>query len=663
MNILKYEWGKLFQSKLFLILIGAFLITDLFSVYMIDSNTNDYCESEDYIDNYKLFIDGMNQRANEIRERNVEYDENSFVFRNVKKTCMDYQVLKNVKIRPGNSNGIWRYSQYQLGFIYIVIFIGILLYQMIFYEKDHHLLLLVKGTKHGRIATAYGKLAILVGMSSIFVISQTILELGYYIIRYGLGDLSRSLQSVELYRNCAWKINIGEFLILTLLCRICVAIVIAGVGYGISMWQKSELSTMLFIGSMILLEWILYQTIDKSGTWNHLKCSNIFYYWSLPHTFGEYINVNVLQHAIGRNVEAFLSMICCFGIITSFGSYHYVHSYQVKKEGLIEWIIQKFRKLLNGGIHTTTIPYFEWNKVMIQQKKGLLLILIACFCISQINAINIEDTYSRADMASYHSYLDKLHGKISQKTISQIKEEQNLIEQLSADILKLENSKKKDEQTYVAKMQLMDELNLRQDGFNILEQQFEWLKQRPGKITDKYLIDEYLFREQLEDYQSDLFYLFLQLTTMILLISGMFVTKKEETVKPLIFSTSIGKEKLEQIKSKMLFAINGMLFTGIQSIELCKYMKIDLFSIKKQKLCDIMVLGSDSKWSMGTLLVMILIIRFLLSTLIVYLDIKLAKQLKKEWIADLVGLGIIGIILIFLAYIQYSLPKFLLQFV
>lgn len=532
-NICKYEFYKLYKSKLFLLLTALILGSNLLAVYVYDRNTVEYSQQENYAVKYETFVQEMEERAEGMKKANIFMNKDSYVYRNLQKTCKDYQKLLGNQVEEDNNSGIWRQVSYKGGIAFTFMFLGVLIYQLIFYEREQNLFLLIKVGKCGRLDTALSKLVVAFVSICSYVVLQSVGEFLYYGCRYGYGDVSRSIQSFEVFRNCTEVLNVAEYVILCIVDRTIVAVLMGIFLYACGMWKKNSISVLVLTAVFLGIELWCYIGIGLNSSINWLKCLNIFYYWNPRNVWGDYINLNFWEYPVSRNLCAGIVALLFLCFMALIGICAYVYGYQQRQESILEIWLQKARQKIGCHPKTTRLLYYELYKVLIQQKKIIVAALLLIFFIGEMKAAIGQESYQEPAIASYHSYMQELSGKITQDTLDYMDEKNLYFETISRELISLENVTSGS--AYLRRLELQSEIEMNEQGFYMVENQLEWLKGQAGDVTDKYLIDEQAYIKLWNDSKTDIFLMFIGSLASLIFINGLFTADKEKSMENLIF--------------------------------------------------------------------------------------------------------------------------------
>ena len=151
--------------------------------------------------------------------------------------------------------------------------------------------------------------------------------------------------------------------------------------------------------------------------------------------------------------------------------------------------------------------------------------------------------------------LSLLHGsvprRITDEKLEAIQKESQEISALSAELFSLgENPEGADK---LRKLTLETELEKKESGFYQVEFQIQSLKEKPGSIYDKYLVDEMDYNELWNDTDTDVTLWLIGSILLILFLSGIRTMDEKRGMTGLLRTTRAGREKLDH--SRTLYAV------------------------------------------------------------------------------------------------------------
>ncbi|MCM1538930.1 MAG: hypothetical protein NC254_11100 [bacterium] len=669
MSVFRYEWSKLCRKKLFLLITLLLFAGNLLNVYAYEKNTTvffyvyeqkesyqeylagnqeadtdgyyrqDREQQESYIASYPSFIGEMQDRAARMMGTAIYAEPESYVYRNLVKSCVDFAPLSEVVPQADNCFGIRELAEYHNGLLFVLVFLAVLGYYVLFYERDRNLLLLIKGSRNGHMPLAAAKLAVMVLSALFYTALQECASILLFGWMYGYGNLCRAVQSVSLFRNCAYPLTVAEALCSIVWIRMGIAAVIACLLYGLGMLFKSAPFVCMVFGGTLLAEYFFSRRFSISGTFGGLKCINPFYCWNMKWVLGEYFNLNLFGHPAGKNICAVVAAVLMGILFAAVGLLAFCKTCQIKKEGRLERIMRALRgrtAFLNRRI---SLLYYEFYKMLVQQKKGIVCLVLLAWCVSESAAVSEAQHYASAKTASYHYYIDRLGGRITEETILFMEQEEAFFVEVrkgpggafaSEDPLRMQ--------------ELIARADMLEDGFRMVKDQLEALKEKPGNLWDKYLLDEVFYKELWQDTGTDLTLWFIGAAVLLYLVCGIGTVDEKKNMNFLIRSTLGGRERIERSRNLCAYLCAGVLFVLTELPLFLRYERVDHFTAAAQRVCDFTSVHLASGIPLGGMIALIFLLKALSLAAVCFAGRKLSRLMKSEMPAMLTGIGAAGII-------------------
>lgn len=630
------------------------LVVDEYSFYLIDAK-----KQENYKENYQMFLDEMENRAQQTILLLANSNQASYVYSNAEKTCKDYEELKDIQIVADNCYGVIELAKYDWGIYFVIGIISVLAFFVFFDERKKGLLLLVKGTKNGHVPLVGVKLLIMVMGALLFTFLQEmfhVLMIGHY---YGYGDLGRSIQSVPEFRNCPFEVSVGEGILWLVVERIWIAIVISILVSVISLLIRNELLAVLSFVVLLIVEFAFCMLFSLTGSFNILKCVNLFYFWNMQNLLATYLNLNILGTAVGKGTVAVIVSVVLVTAGMIAGIQIFRHKYQIRTESRLEKILLWWRKKTAFLWQNVSLLWFEIYKVLMQQKRMALILLMVVLCGLRIQDLNAVKYYDNAYEATYNNYMKKISGQVTDESIAFIKEEKAYIDDLKYRWENLEDPQGKD---YVLNLQLSSELVMKEEATNMMVEQLEQLQAMDGSIYDKYFVNESAYLNLWGDAASNGYWWFVCAAFIIIWLSGVYPADRKKEVYLLVQTTKNGREELDMRKNGTI-AIGFLVFFGMtQGVKLLEIYYLDQFQCFGKPLSEFTSVSLKSGMTIGLFMLLILIIRVITLIAITVAGVYFSRKVLNEIITNIVGVGVVGMITCICITFQICISGWLLNF-
>lgn len=188
------------------------------------SNLVNQCKS---LFDYSSFIGDMDERAQMQTKFSVFAEEGSFSYNNILKTAEDFKDVNNTKLKIGNNFAVENSTTFVLTDLLVFALVFLMCIYIFTLERDKELYGLIRTAKYGRMPLIISKLFVLIFFTILICAvyySSNIALCGLY---SGFGDMTRNIQSCELFMNCNLKLQIWQYLVLWGLSKIITMCVLA----------------------------------------------------------------------------------------------------------------------------------------------------------------------------------------------------------------------------------------------------------------------------------------------------------------------------------------------------------------------------------------------------------------------------------------------------
>lgn len=680
--MIRYEWKKLFQKKQLFIFAFILLFANMVTIYVMQKNTAEYHyvyeqkevyqrflqgdtaadadgfyqqeqkKQKAYQKNYAVFLSEMESRAENMSAVSIFSGKDSFSYRNIQKTCEDFKGLQGITIQKDNCYGIRALASYDTGILFFLVFLFLLAWYVFFQERNKGILLLLKGTKKGHMPLAFGKLGVMAEASVFYILMQESMTIFFFGYLYGYGDLKRSLQSVPEFRNCPYRLSVGEMLVAWLLLHLVLALFLTAITYLCSACIRSELAVCALLVGFSAVEFASSRFFSIVGPMNGVKTINAFFCWNLQSVFGTYQNLNLFRHAVGKDTAACVAgavvgILCCVGGVWGFHRMCQIHT-----SGRLERLQLWLRKKMSVFGKRESVFYYEWMKVWRQQKKGWIVLAFTVWCAVEISGVFAPQYYARPETAMYHGYLKHLAGQVTAESISYVEELQEEVRSLQEKSEMLD-----EEKDGYALAQIQCKLDMMQGAVEQVTMQLEQLKEKGGALSDKYWVDEVAYQEIWFDVRQELLVFFIGTLGITLWASGIVPMDEKKNLIPLLASTRNGRRCMMQ-KKKMCVAVGAILmFLQGEIPVLLRYWQIDHFKTAAQKLSDFTMMQATSTMSLGMFLLLLFLIKAVVFALFAAGIFILSGWTKNEMVTNLIGIGVTILTVILCYYFDWNISK------
>ncbi len=578
MNILKSEICKLFTKRTLAVLLILMLINPLIQLYTANTLNEDGYSLKDYsalyqevssynqddilaemeekikVDTfgeetlynrvygeveacitYDEYLDSIDEKAEEIVIMNRFIGDSGYAVKNAEKTREVYQKLKGTDLEVEDPMYILNITDNEITDYIAIIMIFVIAMNLVFYEKNENQFSFLRTMSNGRRRLMGSKIFAML-LSVLFIIvflygtNAVISRCIYHSV-----DLKSPIQSLHLYRNSPFQLNIGEFLTDYFLVKI-LSYALLGLLF---MLMCALLNHIIFVfvasAFTLFVELFCYAEISETHFLAFLKYVNIMYGIKTGGIFSDYVNLNVMGYPVNT---CFLYGIfwLILTVVFAFIVINYLESSHEKRS----ISLREFHFMKGFECHTSLFLH-ECYKMFVPSRTFLMLIFVCVFIIWWHPAEKIR--FDSIDEVFYKEYMDKYYGPLNSETREMLNEESanfaQLSENISADIAsgKSEN--------YID-IKYKDELN-RQDAFNQLMDHVGYLE----SVKDGWLFYEkgYDILTDSTNYQNrDISQSFVYVIILIALTCGIYGVDYSHSEIRMIRTTYHGRKRLKITK-------------------------------------------------------------------------------------------------------------------
>ena len=528
----------------------------------------------EYIKSYPAFINQMYSRAEEQSSFSIFSDQNEFSYKNLYKTADDYAHLSNVKLTIGNDLPVTSALKYNISDFFLIALVFLVCIYLFNQERELGLYNLVRSSKNGRFKTICAKFCALfiiaVIITVVFVISNFVIS--SYL--YGRFDLNRMVQSISDFRNCIFKLTVGQFCMLNILGKAAVMIIASSV-LALLFVCFSSSSIMYITGAVILAaEYMLNSFIPTSTVFSYLKYINLFYMLDSYNFWGNYLNLNILSdpvpaYIINIIVFSVIFIVCITAAVTVF-----TLKSQGKKENYLLVVIEKFKSNHFKIKGSTRVINGEIYKYLILNRISLVIIAVIVFGIISSTG-TIKYPYSTKSDPAYRIYMEYLEGDITSEKEFYISEQQDYFNNLHKRIDDIINDDSLTVSTKeVAENTITNILETKGAAFERVTEQYNRLLNLKSIGIEAKFIDENLYPDFVYSPAREWNNLILTMLELMLSIPFIFTVEYKKEIINLISSTRFGKLRLFLSKLSVTFVTLLIIFASVYAPYIISFIRI-----------------------------------------------------------------------------------------
>lgn len=431
---------------------------------------------------YPQYIENIQNQAKTISSISIfQNNADSFEQKNILRSAEDYQKAISIPLTYMSEKGIHAALSFPLTSFFIMISMMVLASTMIIEEKEKRLFSIIKLTQKGQYPTMIAKgivLMSLVGMMTFMMVSSQLL---YSSITYGLGDLTRSLQSLASFSHCPFSLNVYQFIIVFMLVKWLAACLVGFLMMLMAIMARNKIFALLSISIIVIIEYIFYLFIPSLNSFYLLKYLNIMSVLQTDVFFQIYRNVNIMGepvslHLITCILMSFL-MICLF---------------------LVTCITYSRKKNMNIQTFELKIPSFsfplslslrgqEFYKILHIQK--VLILCLLCIGI-QIYQYHDMSLYIDTDTKMKQQYMKELEGPLTESKEQWLLQEKEHYTELNQQLEQISQKKSEGKITQFQAIQMSEPIEQQLIGEEVFQKIYEQYLDIKENTQKQFVFDE-----------------------------------------------------------------------------------------------------------------------------------------------------------------------------
>lgn len=572
MRILAVELQKLFSSKVFLLIIAVVFVLNGYLVFRtansgdakpeqykavyeeieglsdaeklqwLDERLNEYDRQQGYswivlaelydecadIVGYSEYLDSIDSQAESMTRVSIFAKPDTFNYRSIVKTPSAYKKVRDVVLVFDISKGVNlatdnSFTDILCGFIVLFAVLSLMIS-----DREQGISGLLFALKRGRgrlLLTKLTALAITVFCAVSLIYAENLIIMQSI---YGLGNLSRPVQSISGFIGCNLKISVFQYLFLYVIFK---SLAMFTIGSLLSMIAVNTKNTVQFYGiSAIILisEGVLYAVIHPLSVYSIFRYINLISFTEVNEIFCNYKNINFFGYPIPLIPTATVALI----IITLITAELSVIFYAKKRNLEFKKINFKFKINKSQKIHSPI--YYTFNKSLILQN-GLVIIAIF-IALSAFMSENFVKKYDITDVY-YRYYTELLNGQSPEEVKSFIADETRRFDELNTKASELMQTS----DGLSAELKEIQKQLAPRSGFYLLKERFETIKNI--KNTQIFYDTGYKRMFGVNGYNDDMKYSLLAVMLCIFLISPMISNDNKYRMMSVINATSSGNRR------------------------------------------------------------------------------------------------------------------------
>lgn len=384
-----------------------------YQLYTSDLRTEYYLLSQikaelDTVAAYPKFLEEVQAKANQLSEISIfQTSANGYNQKNIDKTAQVYAGMGNIKINYSPQKGLFTALDYQFTDLILLAAMLLMASLLVRQERDSGMLEVVRSTPAGRLKTAMAKLAALAASMLVVLLLMYGVNLVYCGLTFGLGPLSRSIQSVPALMRCTMQITVGEYLGRFLLAKWAGAFVMGLWVLLAMLWAQRTFTGWLAALALPVVQWLIRTAIPATSRLNVIKYANLASLMRTNELLGNYRNLYWFDTPVSLPLVEWLSVLVYGGLLLSGFCLLFCRA-QLPSAPAFAGFCRKTAKT-----KSTTVLRQEARKLYLL---GGALAILLVFGVYQVWTTVKTESYINAEGIYYAHYMKQLEGPYTKET-------------------------------------------------------------------------------------------------------------------------------------------------------------------------------------------------------------------------------------------------------
>ena len=544
--------------------------------------------------NYKEYLANIQKEKERLTASSLFSDQNSYSARNMEKTAKQYEKLDGTELKVAQSYDVELVTDSQSTTFLLAVFAVFIALSVFLREWENGTMALISPMKCGKILLVCAKSGA-AGLALFFFTILIFLEnciVGW--VMFGIGDLSRAVQTLDGYIHSPWKLSVGAYMILFVLETYLGILAVAFLTTVIGICVRNSVLTCLITAIILTVEGFLWKRIELQSVFSLLHGVNYMTLLNAASYFRDFQTINLFGYPvymgtlflITAGVFCGLCSILCIhfwnranmeGNSQAFIRYGKLRSKFIdKKKKHVKYnndknvfrkndvsskaqLFLKIKKCLTDGVFSkfrtnlrTNLFCQEWYKQMIVYK-GLVflicLLIVQGFCYTDVTKTVTEEDYY------YDNYAQQLEGEVYWRKRIFLNTEGQYFEKQERNIEKYAKLAQNQIVSYDYVNYLSEKAekeNGRKLGLEMADEQYAFLERQQSEGKDVKFLSYSGYRSLFENEQADVLDAAKMMLVIILGMCSLFSCEKNTNMQTLIDCAPNGKYRVRHCKYLVL---------------------------------------------------------------------------------------------------------------
>lgn len=487
----------------------------------------DLLEISEQMRTYPEYLESIEVQADNMSSVSIWGGKDTFSYRNIQKTPPAYTSMEGTELELAPSLGLEDTFTAPLSDVMGIFLVLLVVCAVMLRDREQGVMPLLYSMPKGRHALILNKLAVI----AVCTVIVAVLFFGENLLigakLYGLGDLSRPIQTVMGYYTCNLPVSVREYLLLFFGMKMLSYFLFAGVFSLICVCAKNNLMVYGISSAFCGISFLLYYFIPEYSVFGLLRFLSPVQFTQVSEIFGTYRNINLFGYPFSHKISALIMLGVVLIATVTLAVIVFAKAKNLQYRNVSLRLFKRKKQRTHGRFY-----YVCYRSLVLQ--KGIALVLITIFAAGMLHA-SFGRSYNNDDIY-YENFTVALQGEITQETYDFLADKEKHYAEIEQQIAELETQ----ENFNVYKLnQLYSEMSDR-TAFERLKARIEAVS--AGGSDSKIFYDtgyERLFG--IDGSNEDMIQILLMLLFLTLLLSPFAAYDRKTNMVKILFSTRSGK--------------------------------------------------------------------------------------------------------------------------
>lgn len=376
---------------------------------------NELYEEALFIQNYEDFL--TDSEGNALKKTSVSIfgEKGSFAYNNALKMAEDFQSLHGTPVSFDKTHGITSATGLFTGDIITVFILLLIVGELLIKEHQQGIMPVIRTTKKGRKQVILAKIFAVFIMCFVLSLIFLSVNLLYSAVVYGLGDLSRPVQSLPGFAASTIKITIWQYFILLWIVKAFAFFIVASIAIVFSVIFANGIAAYGLTGIILAVNYVLYFVIPVTSPIAQLHFLNLGNFLSGTSLFCGEVNLNIFSVPMDVLTISLIIMAVLALVLPIISVLIFVKSKKEKgKLKILSRLPSPHRKKYSSGIFS-----YECFKLFVSNGA---IIIFAVFIAVQFLSYPKKDTLTAYEQCEI-SYMETLKGEYTEEKLNYLQSE------------------------------------------------------------------------------------------------------------------------------------------------------------------------------------------------------------------------------------------------